>query len=94
MAGRMGQDQVTVKNLKIIEVSPESNEVYIKGAIPGANNNLVLIAGNGQMVVETEAKPVAATADVAVEKPAEVPAEPVVEETKPAENQTENNPNT
>ena len=35
MAGRMGGERVTVKNLKVIKVIPESKEIYIKGAVPG-----------------------------------------------------------
>ncbi len=35
MAGRMGGDRVTVKNLKIMKVVPETGELYIRGAIPG-----------------------------------------------------------
>ena len=43
MAGRMGNDQVTVKNLEIIEVDAERNVLAIKGAVPGAPGSLVLI---------------------------------------------------
>ncbi len=43
MAGRMGGERVTVKNLEIIEVNAENNLLAIKGAIPGARNGLVLI---------------------------------------------------
>lgn len=35
MAGRMGGERVTVKNLAVIKVLPESKEVFIAGAIPG-----------------------------------------------------------
>lgn len=35
MAGRMGNTQVTIKNLHIISVDSEKNEVLISGAIPG-----------------------------------------------------------
>ncbi|MDP3004356.1 MAG: 50S ribosomal protein L3 [Candidatus Azambacteria bacterium] len=34
MAGRMGGDRITVKNLEIIEVDKENNLIAIKGAIP------------------------------------------------------------
>lgn len=33
MAGRMGQDRVTIKNLEIISISP--NDISIKGLVPG-----------------------------------------------------------
>jgi large subunit ribosomal protein L3 len=35
MAGRMGGDRVTVKNLKVVRVEPETREIYIRGAVPG-----------------------------------------------------------
>ena len=35
MAGRMGGDFVTVKNLKIAKVDQENNLIFIKGAVPG-----------------------------------------------------------
>ncbi len=43
MAGRMGGARVTVKNLHIISVNPETNEVEISGQIPGTPGSLVLI---------------------------------------------------
>lgn len=43
MGGRMGQGQVTVKNLEIVEVRPEEKILAIKGAIPGSRNSLVEI---------------------------------------------------
>ena len=35
MAGRMGGDRITVKNLKVIAVNKDENFLFIKGAIPG-----------------------------------------------------------
>ncbi len=43
MAGRMGNDRVTVQNLKIVRVDADRNLLLIKGAIPGANNGLVMV---------------------------------------------------
>jgi large subunit ribosomal protein L3 len=43
MAGRMGTDRVTVKNLEVISVDPSSHTIAIKGAIPGARGGLVMI---------------------------------------------------
>ncbi len=43
MAGRMGGDRVTVKNLEIIEVDKENNLIAIKGAIPGRRGTLIMI---------------------------------------------------
>lgn len=43
MAGRMGGERVTVKNLHIISVNPENQEVEISGQIPGTPGSLVII---------------------------------------------------
>lgn len=43
MAGRMGRDQVTVKNLKVVRVDEGKNLLYLRGAIPGPANGIVLI---------------------------------------------------
>jgi large subunit ribosomal protein L3 len=46
MAGRMGGDQVSLKNLKVVKILPDSNLILIKGAIPGANTGFVEIYKN------------------------------------------------
>lgn len=43
MAGRMGFEQVTVRNLKVVKVVPEKNVILVKGAVPGAINSFVEI---------------------------------------------------
>lgn len=43
MAGRMGTDQVTVKNLEVVEVDEKNNVIAIKGAVPGARNSVLYI---------------------------------------------------
>jgi len=43
MAGRMGGDIITVKNLKVLAVDPETNQMLIAGAIPGRRGTLVKI---------------------------------------------------
>lgn len=45
MAGRMGSDRVTVKNLKIAGVDVEKGEILITGAVPGRTGTLVEIRG-------------------------------------------------
>ena len=45
MAGRMGSDRVTIKNLKIVHIDPAQNTLYISGAIPGKRGTLVEIIG-------------------------------------------------
>src|SRR4030095_2526053 len=41
MAGRTGGTKITVRNLKIVKVIPESNLLLVKGAIPGAASGIV-----------------------------------------------------
>ena len=43
MPGQMGNARVTTQNLEIVEVRPEQNLILVKGAIPGANQGLVVI---------------------------------------------------
>ncbi len=45
MAGRMGSDRVTVRNLPILQILPETNELVIAGAVPGRRGTLVEIRG-------------------------------------------------
>jgi large subunit ribosomal protein L3 len=41
MAGRLGQDRTTVRNLSVLQVLPETNELVISGAIPGRRGTLI-----------------------------------------------------
>ncbi len=43
MGGRMGFERVTVKNLKVVKVIPESNILIIRGSVPGAINGYLEI---------------------------------------------------
>ena len=45
MAGRMGGERFTVKNLKIVLVDKEKNLIGLKGAIPGAPGTIIEIVG-------------------------------------------------
>lgn len=45
MAGRMGGDRITVKNLRILKVDPATNTLLISGAVPGRPGTLVEING-------------------------------------------------
>ncbi|MBI2618465.1 MAG: 50S ribosomal protein L3 [Ignavibacteriales bacterium] len=47
MAGRMGHTQVTVRNLTVLKVVPESNLLIVKGSVPGAINGYVEIVREG-----------------------------------------------
>lgn len=43
MAGRMGNDRVTVQNLLIVEADAERNLILIRGSVPGGVNALLLV---------------------------------------------------
>jgi len=43
MAGRMGGGTKTIKGLKIYKIDKEKNELWLKGVVPGAKNNLLKI---------------------------------------------------
>ena len=43
MAGRMGGDQVTVQNLRVVKVLPEKNVLVVKGCVHGHKNAYVTI---------------------------------------------------
>jgi large subunit ribosomal protein L3 len=88
MAGHMGDDRVTVKNLRIFDTDTVRNVLLIEGAVPGGSNGLLRIRKTGKMsnepkleraappVVEEEAPP--AVVEEA-EEAAEVVEEPVAE---------------
>lgn len=43
MAGHMGSERVTVRNLKVVVADAQKNIILLKGAIPGSINGIVLI---------------------------------------------------
>ena len=43
MAGRDGGNNVTIQNLKVLKVIPESNLIVVKGSVPGAKGSYVII---------------------------------------------------
>src|SRR5262245_23410675 len=43
MAGRYGNERVTIRNLEIVRIDAENNVVLVRGAVPGPNGGLVLI---------------------------------------------------
>lgn len=45
MAGRMGGDRITVKNLEVLGVDAKSNQMLVSGAIPGRRGTLIEIRG-------------------------------------------------
>jgi large subunit ribosomal protein L3 len=43
MAGRMGNERVTVQNLKIVKVDPELSVLMVRGAVPGVRNGTLIV---------------------------------------------------
>ena len=43
MAGHWGDETVTLKNIKVVDVLPEENVLLVKGAVPGAVNGLIKV---------------------------------------------------
>lgn len=43
MAGQMGTQQVTVRNLEVVNVDAEDNVLMVKGAVPGPNGGYVVV---------------------------------------------------
>ncbi|MFA5074440.1 MAG: 50S ribosomal protein L3 [Nitrospirota bacterium] len=43
LAGHMGSVQVTVKNIEVVDVQPDKNLLFVRGAVPGGDNGLLLL---------------------------------------------------
>ncbi len=43
MAGQMGNEKVTIQNLKVMKVIPEKNLLIVKGSVPGHKNTYLII---------------------------------------------------
>jgi large subunit ribosomal protein L3 len=43
MAGRMGDDEVTIKSVRVVAVRAEDNVILVKGPVPGPRNGLVMV---------------------------------------------------
>ena len=43
MAGRMGFENTTIRNLKVVKIIAEKNIIMVKGAVPGSINSIVAI---------------------------------------------------
>ena len=55
MAGRMGNDRVTVQNLQVAKVDPERNLLLVRGAVPGPTNGLIMVRHAVKTVQATSA---------------------------------------
>jgi large subunit ribosomal protein L3 len=82
MAGRMGSDTVTVKNLTVVDVDLKTGRLFVSGLVPGHKNSWLYITKIGEdkkyvPLLESEVKKAEAEAQAQVEP--EVVAEPVAE---------------
>ena len=87
MPGHMGAERVTVKNLQIVKIDSEKDELYIKGALPGARGSLLMISGQGELKVNQAGEE--ETSNKKLEIKTGERAEVVKEEVKPKEEQSE-----
>lgn len=46
MAGRMGYERFTVRNLKVVEIDVEHNLIMVRGAVPGAVNTILRVTAS------------------------------------------------
>lgn len=77
MPGRMGNEQVTVKNLEVVKVDTENNLLFVKGAVPGAINGFVTIKGQGEL--KFNIAPITPVVEEIVEEKNEAPVEATLE---------------
>lgn len=91
MAGRMGSDTVTVKNLQVVSVDPEKGEIEISGPVPGTPGNLLIVrrlkAGKLEGIQEVQAEVVEGEVG---KKEAEAPAGAEASAGKPAPKEGQN----
>jgi large subunit ribosomal protein L3 len=79
MPGHMGSEARTVQNLRVVKVIADKNLILVKGAIPGANGDDVIVrtAIKGQWALPTPpSAPAAAAKGAAPAKAAKAPAKP------------------
>ena len=48
MAGHMGNERVTVRNIRVAKIDQENNLLFVKGAVPGPNGGYVLVEKTGR----------------------------------------------
>jgi len=47
MSGRLGNEQVTITNLRVVEVRADQDLIFLRGAVPGATGATVVISKRG-----------------------------------------------
>ncbi len=77
MAGRMGGEQVTIKNLEVVEIDEQNGFLYLKGAVPGWRTGWVSVYGEGDLVIAQANSETPAEVEQSVEEAVEETAAPV-----------------
>ncbi len=54
MAGHMGDDRVTVKNMKVIQADSERNLLLIDGSVPGGTNGVLIIKKSSKSIKKSK----------------------------------------
>jgi large subunit ribosomal protein L3 len=54
MAGRMGNERVTIKALQIVQADPERNLLLVNGSVPGPNGGVVMIRKGAETLALAE----------------------------------------
>jgi large subunit ribosomal protein L3 len=48
MAGRMGNEKVTVANLRVVKIIENENLILVRGAVPGTRGSLVTVRSSNR----------------------------------------------
>ena len=48
MAGHMGNERVTVQNLRVARIDQENNLLFVRGAVPGPNGGYLVVEKSGR----------------------------------------------
>ncbi len=67
-AGQMGNEQVTVQNLDVVQVDPELNMLVVRGAVPGPRGGLVYVTSSTKNKKKRRSGPATPTVSVNPQK--------------------------
>lgn len=85
MPGQMGNETVSVQNLKVFGINMKDNLIYVEGAVPGANGTFVLITDAAKKEFNSELPVPTFVEKVETAAPAETSAETATTEEDPVE---------
>ena len=85
MAGHMGNAKNTIKNLEVLSTDIANNLIFLKGALPGSKNSLILLTKNGNFGFLAESEAPVEEAPVEEAPVEEAPVEEAPKEEAPKE---------